>query len=253
MIDKNRIIIGCSMHGSVDSDFNQKAIELLINNDFINFDTAPIYGRGYSIKYLAYLKRKYKNINIISKVGLNYILSNPYKGTFDELSQSSIRSNNSKEKFYAKLKPYIRTLLIKKSSTKRIIYDIQRQIEIFDKNLSCLLFHSPDIKDQIIVNKFIKLAKNKNLNFGISIEDNFKFWLEKYPKIKIQTNYDENNILDRENIIYRGLPKIILKRNLPKNEISNSILKEVNKSKNCKFIIGINSLNSAQELIKSTI
>ena len=60
MIDKNRIIIGCSMHGSVDSDFNQKAIELLINNDFINFDTAPIYGRGYSIKYFIYLKENIK-------------------------------------------------------------------------------------------------------------------------------------------------------------------------------------------------
>lgn len=236
------------MHGSVDSNFDVGAIELLIKNGFYRFDTAPIYGRGYSIHLMSELIKKFPNIRITTKAGLNYIFEKKYVAPSE--NKSKIHHPTPKP-FLKILKKYLRPFLISNSSIKKISKDIYYQHDLFNSNLELILFHSPKKRDKKKIKKFFEVAESLKLNYGLSIESDYKYWRNEFSDVHIQSNYKRDKILDSNLNIYRGLPKEFLADGIYGEELSSKLYDEVSSYQESSFIVGINSIESAKMLISS--
>ena len=178
--------------GKVSKKNIYKSIEKSIENNFLEFDTAPTYGEGKMHKILADMLKHEKKIKINTKCG--------YSSNF-----------------------------VKTFKAKDIISSIDSSLSAFGK-INTLFLHNPrnEIQDWFKIIKILKEYKKKYYikNIGISLARDFYF----HKEIMNQFDYlqDEINLLRPLNINFLNSfrPKIMARSPLASGCLSGKLNKE---------------------------
>ena len=196
---KSKIIIGVwslsGDYGKINTNYASKVIEKCIKKKFLEFDTAPTYGKGKIDNILSKFKKNNKKIKINTKCGYN----SSFKKTFN------IRD-------------------VKNS--------IEKSLKLYG-NLNTIYLHNPrnEIKNWEIIIKILKEYKKKGLikKIGISLAKDYFFKKEIINKFDLFM--DEFNLLRANN--YKKIDKINSKF-VVRSVFANGILAK-NNIKNIKF------------------
>ncbi len=261
-MNEAQIKIGTSSWGSKIGikdaiNLGEKIIDLGLNS----FDTAPNYGSGYSHYILNQIGEK-KEIFIDTKYGQNIEL------TFKEFLKRLYRFNN--------LKSFKRSFKnIKINNRERnddSFWDLNKieqalytSIEdLYNCNIQSFYLHSPPhgVLNTDYLNEFLRLFEQKKILLGISEPDvrDLMLIVKNFPSINLQISLDtfwknKNDLISYPNNIiingiFRKLKNDDLQNNKTKNIFFADFLDILEKKKNYKIILGINSYYSFEKLKK---
>ena len=256
-IPLKKIIIGTSAWGSkISYSKSFEILEELLDSGFVQFDTAPNYGSGYSHNIINSISKK---LIVNTKFGQKMNLS------FKEIFKRIYRFNNLNAFF--------------KSNSNLINYSFQNKknfwlVSNIDKNfieikkdlsncaIDTFFLHSPlkeTISDQFIM-EFIKFCNLNNLVPGISnIQDDiFLYLISNYKNIVFQmplTQYFKyEKIIERNqntihiNSIFRSK---YLQNKISVKNYEIAIFEYFKNKHNIKLILGINSNRSMKSLLNN--
>ena len=258
-IPLRKIIIGTSAWGSkISYSESFEILEELLESGFVQFDTAPNYGSGYSHNIINSISKN-KKLTVNTKFGQKMNLS------LKEIFKRIYRFNNLNAFF--------------KSNSNLINYSFQNKkkfwlVSNIDKNfieikkdlsncaIDTFFLHSPlkeTISDQFIM-EFIKFCNLNNLVPGISnIQDDiFLYLISNYKNIVFQMPLTQ--YFKYEKIIERNQNTIhinsIFKTKYLQNKISVknyeiAIFEYFKNKHNIKLILGINSNRSMKSLLNN--
>ena len=256
-IPLKKIIIGTSAWGSkISYSKSFEILEELLDSGFVQFDTAPNYGSGYSQNIINSISKK---LIVNTKFGQKMNLS------FKEIFKRIYRFNNLNAFFKSNLNLINYSFQNKKNFW--LVSNIDKNFIEIKKDLSnCAIdtffLHSPlkeTISDQFIM-EFIKFCNLNNLVPGISnIQDDiFLYLISNYKNIVFQMPLTQ--YFKYEKIIERNQNTIhinsIFKTKYLQNKISVknyeiAIFEYFKNKHNIKLILGINSNRSMKSLLNN--
>ena len=256
-IPLKKIIVGTSAWGSkISYSKSFEILEELLDSGFVQFDTAPNYGSGYSQNIINSISKK---LIVNTKFGQKMNLS------FKEIFKRIYRFNNLNAFFKSNLNLINYSFQNKKSFW--LVSNIDKNFIEIKKDLSnCAIdtffLHSPlkeTISDQFIM-EFIKFCNLNNVIPGISnIQDDiFLYLISNYRNIVFQmplTQYlkYEEKIERNQNTIHINS---IFRSKYLQNKISVknyeiAIFEYFKNKHNIKLVLGINSNRSMKSLLNN--
>ena len=258
-IPLRKIIIGTSAWGSkISYSESFKILEELLESGFVQFDTAPNYGSGYSHNIINSISKN-KKLIINTKFGQKMNLS------LKEIFKRIYRFNNLNAFFKSNSNLINYSFQNKKSFW--LVSNIDKNFIEIKKDLSnCAIdtffLHSPlkeTISDQFIM-EFIKFCNLNNLVPGISnIQDDiFLYLISNYKnivfKMPLTQYFKYEKIIERnQNMIHINS---IFKTKYLQNKISVknyeiAIFEYFKNKHNIKLVLGINSNRSMKSLLNN--
>jgi hypothetical protein len=256
-IPLRKIIIGTSAWGSkISYSKSFEILEELFDSGFVQFDTAPNYGSGYSQNIINSISKK---LIVNTKFGQKMNLS------FKEIFKRIYRFNNLNAFFKSNLNLINYSFQNKKKFW--LVSNIDKNFIEIKKDLrNCVIdtffLHSPlkeIISDQFLM-EFIKFCNLNNVVPGISnIQDDiFLYLISNYRNIVFQmplTQYlkYEEKIERNQNTIHINS---IFRSKYLQNKISVknyeiAIFEYFKNKRNIKLIFGINSNHSMKSLLNN--
>ena len=260
-MNKSQIVLGTSSWGSkISFKDSIKLSDDLLKFEINHFDTAPLYGSGYS-HYILNKIAEQNNISVDTKYGQNIKLG--WK-EFIKRCYRFINFDSFKDSF-----KHINLRVTER--LKKDYWDIKKlndSYNLFSKELnnckiSTFYLHGPPkyILDYEYLRNFELFCSNKNIIAGICNPDheNFFMLIEKFPNIKLQIPI---------NFFWKNKEKILKSRNKidifrifktlmddkEKNENNKISWKEfsniINTNSKYKLVLGINSQKSLNKLSK---
>ncbi len=258
---KENIIVGTSAWGSRISFRSSVSIgEKLIDNGFSNFDTAPNYGSGLSHHILNHLANK-KTIIVDTKFGDKYYIN------LREIIKRIYRFYNS-ETFIKSFNYLNFKLPVRDDEFSWNLLNLKNSISNFENDLNkckidTIYLHSPPlgIIDMEYIERFNAITKEKKFLSGISwpnkndLETIKEF--SSFFKLQVSLNFfyqhKEFILSNFENVSIAGLFKKVRNEKLGNDSIiyfMDELSEIFYEKKKYKLIIGINSENSIDNLLR---
>ena len=261
-MNKSQIVIGTASWGSrINFKESMQVSASLLELGINHFDTAPLYGSGYS-HYILNKIGKQNNILIDTKYGQNTHLN------WRELFKRFYRFINFKTFKYS----FKHIRFNKHVRLKKDFWDIQKLNNAYnlfsdelDKcKISTFYLHGPPkyILDYKYLQNFSAFCSTKNVIPGICGPDqeNLDMLIEKFPNIKLQMPIEffwknREKILKSSNKIdiFRIFKKIINDRKNNQYNLKkfwHEFLNIIETNSKYKLVLGINSKNSIEKLRK---